>query len=134
VGSVSRKSLCQASHKTSAVMERCLLNLKMDHGWQKDSANHAEATNDIADYLVGFYNGIRLHSKPGNLSPSAFKRELISKKIASCPKSLTHCSRFVVRQQAVDVFVADGHFSSFLKVISFLPITVDTNIVAPYGL
>ena len=121
MGSVRRKSNCQASHKTSAFMKRCLLNLKMDHGWQKDSANHAEATNDIADYLVGFYNGTPLHSKLGNLSPSAFKHQLISKKLASCPKSFTHCSRFFVRQQAVDKLVAYGHFSSFLKVSSFLP-------------
>ena len=79
-------------------MERGFLNLKIDHGWQKDSANHAEATHDIADYLVGFYNGIRLHSNLGNLSPNAFKRELMSKKTASCPKLFTHSSRFVIRQ------------------------------------
>ena len=38
-------------------------------------ANRAEAANDIADYIVGFYNSIRLHSKLGNLSPNAFERE-----------------------------------------------------------
>jgi len=43
-------------------------------------SNHAEAINDIADYMVGFYNNIRLHSTLGNLSPNAFKRESISKK------------------------------------------------------
>ena len=46
---------------------------------QKDYANHLEATNDIADYIVGFYNSIRLHSKLGNLSPNAFERESTSK-------------------------------------------------------
>ena len=42
--------------------------------------NHTEATNDIADYLVGFYNAVRLHSKLGNMSPNAFERESTSKK------------------------------------------------------
>ena len=61
-------------------MERFFLNLKMERVWHKDYANHAEATNDIADYIVGFYNSIRLHSKLGNLSPNAFERESTSKK------------------------------------------------------
>ena len=43
-------------------------------------ANHLEATNDIADYIVGFYNSTRLHSKLGNVSPNAFERESTSKK------------------------------------------------------
>ena len=61
-------------------MERFFLNLKMERVWQNDYANHLEATNDIADYIVGFYNSIRLHSKLGNLSPNALKRESTSKK------------------------------------------------------
>jgi len=45
------------------------------------AASHkAYGTNDIADYIVGFYNSIRLHSKLGNLSPNAFERESTSKK------------------------------------------------------
>ena len=59
----------------NAVIERFSLNLKMKRVWQKDYANHAEAGNDIADYIVGFYNSIRLHSKLGNLSPNAFEPE-----------------------------------------------------------
>ena len=62
------------------MMERFFLNLKMERVWQKDYANHAEVTNDMADYIVGFYNSIRLHSKLGNLSPNAFERESTSKK------------------------------------------------------
>ena len=77
VGSMSRKGNCW----DNAVMERFFLNLKMEQVWQKDYANHAEATNDIADYIVGFYNSIRLHSKLGNLSPNAFERESTSKKL-----------------------------------------------------
>ena len=56
------------------------MNLKMERVWQKDYANHAEATNDIADYIVDFYNEERLHSKLGNMSPNAFERESTSKK------------------------------------------------------
>jgi len=62
-------------------MECFLLNLKMARVWQKDYANRAEATNDVTDYIVGFYNSTRLHSKLGNLSPNAFERELTSKKL-----------------------------------------------------
>src|SRR5690606_38267852 len=38
-------------------------------------ANHAEAMSDIADYIVGFYNSVRLHSKLGNLPPNAFEQQ-----------------------------------------------------------
>ena len=61
-------------------MERFLLNLKMERVWQKDYANHAEAITDIADYIVGFHNSLRLHSKLGSLSPNAFERESTLKK------------------------------------------------------
>ena len=76
VGSMSRKGNCW----DNSVMERFFLNLKMERVWQKDYANHTEAINDIADYIVGFYNAVRLHSKLGNLSPNAFERESTSKK------------------------------------------------------
>ena len=33
------------------------LNLKMERIWQKDYANHLEASNDIADYIVGRHEG-----------------------------------------------------------------------------
>ena len=56
-------------------MERFFLNLKMERVYQKDYANLAQAANDIAAYIVGFYNSIRLHSKLGHLSPNAFERE-----------------------------------------------------------
>ena len=58
-------------------MERFFLNLKMEmeRVWQKDYSNHSEAMTDVADYIVGFYNSTRLHSKLGNLSPNAFERE-----------------------------------------------------------
>lgn len=56
-------------------MERFFLNLKMERVWQKNYAHHAEASNGIADYMVGFYNATTLHSKRRNKSPDALKRE-----------------------------------------------------------
>ena len=71
---MSRKGKCWLNGESSAIMERFFLNLKMERVRHKDSANLAEATNDIADYIVGFYNSIKLHSKLGNMSPNAFER------------------------------------------------------------
>lgn len=70
--SMSRKGNCW----DNAVMERFFLNLKMERVWQRDYANHAEATRDIADYIVGFYNSCRLHSTLGYLSPNAYERKM----------------------------------------------------------
>ena len=69
IPSMSRKGNCW----DNAVMERFFLNLKMERVWQKDYANHAEAIRDITDYIVGFYNSIRLHSTLGYLPPNAFE-------------------------------------------------------------
>jgi putative transposase len=75
VGSMSRKGNCW----DNAVMERFFLNLKMERVWQRDYANHAEAMTDVADYIVGFYNSKRLHSKLGNLPPNAYEQQLATK-------------------------------------------------------
>ena len=56
-------------------MERFFLSLKTERVWQRDHANHAEAMRNIADYIVGFYNSARLHSKLGNLPPNAFEQQ-----------------------------------------------------------
>ena len=71
VGSMSRKGNCW----DNAVMERFFLSLKTERVWQRDYANHAEAMSDIADYIVSFYNSVRLHSKLGNLPPNAFEQQ-----------------------------------------------------------
>ncbi|ALT76279.1 integrase [Paucibacter sp. KCTC 42545] len=71
VGSMSRKGNCW----DNAVIERFFLSLKTERVWQRDYANHAEAMTDIADYIVGFYNSVRLHSKLGNLPPNAFEQQ-----------------------------------------------------------
>ncbi len=73
--SMSRKGNCW----DNAVMERFFLNLKMERVWQRDYANHAEAMCDVADYIVGFYNNERLHSKRGYLPPAVYEREMAAK-------------------------------------------------------
>ena len=37
------------------------------------SANHAEAITDITDYIVGFYNSVRLHSTLGYRAPTHYE-------------------------------------------------------------
>ena len=66
------------------MIKRFFLSLKMEQVWQKDYANHAEAMNDVAVYIVGFFNCERLHSKLGNLPPNAFERQLNN--LLMCPK------------------------------------------------
>jgi len=70
IASMSRKGNCW----DNAVMERFFLNLKMERVWQRDYANHAEAIRDINDYIVNFYNEVRLHSTLGYCSPNQVER------------------------------------------------------------
>ena len=60
-------------------MERFFLNLKIERVWPNHYANHAEATRDVTDYIVGFYNSVRLHSKLGNLPPNAYEQHMPEK-------------------------------------------------------
>lgn len=69
--SMSRRGNCW----DNAVMERFFLNLKMERIWRRDYANHTEATKDIADYIVRFYNEGRLHSTRGYLPPNEYERQ-----------------------------------------------------------
>ena len=39
----------------------------------------ADITSEIADYIVSFYNSVRLHSKLGNLPPHAFEQQSATK-------------------------------------------------------
>ena len=71
IGDMSRKGNCC----DNAVMERFFLNLKTERVGQKDYANHNEAMTDVAEYIMGFHNSIRLQPKLGNLSPNAFERQ-----------------------------------------------------------
>ena len=60
-------------------MERFFLSLKMERVWRRDYANHLEAEKDITEYIVGFYNCVRLHSARGNLPPMIYEREMAAK-------------------------------------------------------
>lgn len=73
--SMSRKGNCW----DNAVMERFFLNLKMERVWQRDYANHNEAIRDVTDYIVGFYNNVRLHSKLGYLPPTRYEHKMAAK-------------------------------------------------------
>lgn len=75
VCSMSRKGNCW----DNSVMERFFLNLKMERLWQRQYANHDEARSDINQYIVGFYNCVRLHSTLGYLSPSAYEAKMAVK-------------------------------------------------------
>ena len=68
---MSRKGNCW----DNAVMERFFLNLKMERVWQNDYANHAEASRDVTDYIVRFYNNVHLHSSLVYLPPNAYERQ-----------------------------------------------------------
>ncbi|WP_372240909.1 IS3 family transposase [Pseudomonas sp. FSL R10-1350] len=70
--SMSRKGNCW----DNSVMERFFLSLKMERVWRRDYANHAEAIRDITEYIVGFYNNERLHSKLGYLPPTVYERAM----------------------------------------------------------
>lgn len=65
----------------NAVAERFFLNLKMERVWQREYANHAEAKNDITDYIVRFYNCERMHSVLGNLPPAVFEQKMAEKRL-----------------------------------------------------
>jgi transposase InsO family protein len=73
--SMSRKGNCW----DNAVMERFFLNLKMERVWQRDYANHDEAIRDVADYIIGFYNAVRLHSTLGYLPPNVYELQSAAK-------------------------------------------------------
>jgi transposase InsO family protein len=73
--SMSRQGNCW----DNAVMDRFFLNLKMERVWQRDYANHLEATQDITQYIVEFYNASRLHSTLGNLPPIIYEEIFATK-------------------------------------------------------
>lgn len=54
-------------------MEHFFLSLKKERVWQRDYANHAEAELDITHYIVRFYNGTRLHSTLGYMTPVQYE-------------------------------------------------------------
>lgn len=73
--SMSRKGNCW----DNAVMERFFLNLKMERVWQREYANQMEASKDVTEYIVGFYNCTRRHSALGNLAPIVYEKQFAAK-------------------------------------------------------
>lgn len=73
--SMSRKGNCW----DNAVMERFFLNLKMERVWQREYGNQMEATKDVIDYIVGFYNCQRRHAALGNLAPIDYENQFAAK-------------------------------------------------------
>jgi len=71
--------VCSMSRKgnswDNAVMEKFFPSLKEERVWLSDYANHAEAQADIADYIVGFHNPIRLHSTLGYQPPHNYEAQ-----------------------------------------------------------
>lgn len=57
----------------NAVAERFFLNLKMERVWQRRYMDRAEAQRDITQYIVGFYNPVRLHSTLDYQSPQHYE-------------------------------------------------------------
>ena len=53
----------------------------MEHVWQRNYANHADAKFDVANYIAGFYNCERLHSVLGNLPPSVYECKMAEKEL-----------------------------------------------------
>jgi transposase InsO family protein len=68
-----RMRLALSGRAVLDLLERFLLNLKVERVWQRDDANHAEDKAHIADYILGFYNPVRLHSTLGYQSPSNYE-------------------------------------------------------------
>jgi len=60
-------------------MERFFLNLKMERVWQREYANQMEASKDVTDYIVAFYNCTRRHSALGNLALLVYEKQFAAK-------------------------------------------------------
>ncbi|SOZ75293.1 transposase [Cupriavidus taiwanensis] len=69
----------------NAVAERFFLNLKMERVWQRRYADRAEARRDITQYIVGFYNPVRLHSILGYESPTDYEAKFKTKTKETTP-------------------------------------------------
>ena len=68
--------ICSMSRKGN-----CWDNAVMERVWQRDYANQLEAVKDITEYIVGFYNCVRLHSTLGNLPPMIYEMEMAAKEL-----------------------------------------------------
>lgn len=78
-GSMSRKGDCW----DNAVVESFFGSLKQERVQWRNYQTRYEAQQDILDYIAMFYNGKRLHSYLGNMSPNDFERQLMEQKKAA---------------------------------------------------
>ncbi|MCE1181814.1 MAG: hypothetical protein LWW81_05830, partial [Rhodocyclales bacterium] len=54
---------------------------RLPWGVRRWVSGYAEATKDITDYILGFYNNVRLHSTLGYLPPSIYERKQADKQL-----------------------------------------------------
>jgi transposase InsO family protein len=71
-GSMSRKGNCW----DNAVAESFFGSLKQERVQWRSYQTRYEAQQDILDYISMFYNGYRLHSTLGYMSPNDFEKQL----------------------------------------------------------
>ena len=79
VGSMSRKGDCW----DNAVAESFFASLKKERVQWRHYQTRAEAQRDILDYMVMFYNSVRLHSALGYVSPNDYCAGLAELKVAA---------------------------------------------------
>ena len=72
--SMSRRGNCW----DNAVVERFFGSLKCERVRQRIYRTRTEAQHDITDYIVRFYNAVRIHSANGGLSPDQFQKRKIA--------------------------------------------------------
>ena len=82
------------------MMERFFLSLKTERIWQRDYVNSAEAMSDIADYIVAFYNSLRLHSNWATCHPMPSSSNRQSINLSRCPKKLDQHMRWISPMKA----------------------------------
>jgi putative transposase len=68
---------------TRPVAESFFGSLKQELVQWKNYQTRYEAQQDILEYITMFYNGTRLHSSLGYMSPNDFERQLITMKKAA---------------------------------------------------
>jgi len=73
IGSMSRKGNCY----DNAVVERVFRSLKEEGFEDQPPDTRADATLNVIDYLVMFYNSQRLHSTLGYQSPNTFEAQAV---------------------------------------------------------
>ena len=69
---MSRKGDCW----DNAVAERFFVSLKQERVQWRHYQTRYEAQQDILDYIAMFYNGYRLHSTLGYMSPNEYEKQL----------------------------------------------------------